>query len=40
LNNRLGALVDSNVLLDIATGDPDWSDWSRAALAGRAEHGY
>ncbi len=27
-----GVLVDSNVLLDIATNDPDWSDWS-----GRAE---
>ncbi len=25
-------LVDSNVLLDVATGDPDWSSWSAAAL--------
>ena len=28
-------LVDSNVLLDIATDDPAWSDWSGGAL-GRA----
>jgi len=32
-------LVDSNVLLDLVTDDPDWSDWSlaqleQAALAG------
>jgi hypothetical protein len=26
-------LVDSNVLLDIATADPDWLPWSQAALA-------
>jgi hypothetical protein len=25
-------LVDSNVLLDIATNDPTWSDWSSAML--------
>lgn len=25
-------LVDSNVLIDIATSDPVWSDWSLAAL--------
>lgn len=25
-------LVDSNVLLDVATGDPNWSDWSSQAL--------
>lgn len=30
-------LVDSNILLDIATDDPVWSDWSASALhrAGR-----
>jgi predicted nucleic acid-binding protein len=28
-----GVLVDSNVLLDIATNDPNWSDWSGRALA-------
>lgn len=26
-------LVDSNVLLDIFTGDPDWQSWSQLALA-------
>ena len=25
-------LVDSNVILDVATNDPDWSDWSANAL--------
>jgi predicted nucleic acid-binding protein len=25
-------LVDSNVLLDLATADPKWQDWSEAAL--------
>jgi hypothetical protein len=25
-------LVDSNVLLDVATSDPTWSDWSSQAL--------
>ena len=25
-------LVDSNVLLDIATNDPTWSDWSATML--------
>jgi predicted nucleic acid-binding protein len=25
-------LVDSNVLLDVATGDPDWADWSSSTL--------
>lgn len=33
-----GVLVDSNVLLDIATNDPNWSDWSGRALAECAEH--
>ena len=33
-----GVLVDSNVLLDIATNDPNWSDWSERALAECAEH--
>lgn len=32
-----GVLVDSNVLLDIATNDPIWSDWSGMALAESAE---
>ena len=33
-----GVLVDSNVLLDVATNDPTWSDWSGRALAECAEH--
>ncbi len=33
-----GALVDSNVLLDVATEDPNWGDWSARALAECAEH--
>jgi predicted nucleic acid-binding protein len=33
-----GVLVDSNVLIDIATNDPDWSGWSGNALAECAEH--
>lgn len=32
-----GTLVDSNVLLDLFTRDPEWYDWSAAALAGAAE---
>jgi predicted nucleic acid-binding protein len=30
-------LVDSNVLLDIATNDPTWSVWSSAALEAAAD---
>lgn len=33
-----GVLVDSNVLLDVATDDPNWSEWSANALAEIAEH--
>lgn len=33
-----GVLVDSNVLLDVATNDPVWSEWSALALAEAAEH--
>jgi predicted nucleic acid-binding protein len=32
-------LVDSNVLLDIATDDPTWSAWSGQALAAAAADG-
>jgi hypothetical protein len=28
LRNCRGVLVDSSVLLDIATKDPKWADWS------------
>lgn len=31
--SRLTTLVDSCVLLDVATRDPKWADWSTAALA-------
>lgn len=30
-------LVDSNVLLDVLTEDPNWVSWSADALAGQAE---
>ena len=30
-------LVDSNVILDIFTEDPDWADWSSNALASTAD---
>jgi predicted nucleic acid-binding protein len=33
-----GVLVDSNVLLDLGTNDPNWSEWSGRALAESAEH--
>ena len=33
-----GVLVDSNILLDIATNDPSWSEWSARALAETAEY--
>jgi predicted nucleic acid-binding protein len=32
-------LVDSNVLLDIATEDPKWSSWSENALIDAADEG-
>jgi predicted nucleic acid-binding protein len=31
-------LVDSNVILDVATEDPVWNAWSSATLARVAEH--
>lgn len=37
LRKYRGVLVDSNILLDIATSDPKWSDWSGNALAECAE---
>jgi predicted nucleic acid-binding protein len=33
-----GVLVDSNVLLDVATNDPNWGEWSARTLAEVAEH--
>jgi predicted nucleic acid-binding protein len=38
LANCSGVLVDSNVLLDIATRDPKWATWSGRALAECAEY--
>lgn len=32
-------LVDSNVLIDVATSDPQWFDWSGSALARCADAG-
>lgn len=32
-------LVDTNVLLDLATGDPVWSEWSTSALRYARTHG-
>ncbi len=34
-----GTLVDSNVLLDVLTGDETWLSWSSDALAAAAEAG-
>lgn len=38
LRNCRGVLVDSNILLDIATNDAKWSGWSGSALAECSEH--
>jgi predicted nucleic acid-binding protein len=38
LHNCRGVLVDSNVLLDVATNDSTWAEWSGDALAECAEH--
>ena len=32
-------LVDANVLIDVATDDPRWSDWSAAALLEEGQGG-
>ena len=32
-------LVDTNILLDLATADPDWSDWSIRQLERASSHG-
>ncbi|MDX8411005.1 MAG: type II toxin-antitoxin system VapC family toxin [Mariprofundaceae bacterium] len=34
-----GFLIDSNVLLDIATDDPNWVEWSAGQLANCADKG-
>jgi predicted nucleic acid-binding protein len=33
LDRPIGYLIDSNVLLDVATEDPRWCEWSSAALS-------
>jgi len=38
LQSCQGVLVDSNILLDIATKDSQWAEWSEEALAQCAEH--
>ena len=35
-----GAMVDSCVLLDVLTDDPDWFAWSSEALAATADRGF
>lgn len=27
-----GVLIDSNIILDVVTDDPDWADWSESIL--------
>lgn len=34
-----GTLVDANILIDIATDDPDWGTWSADALARAGQGG-
>jgi len=34
-----GVLVDSNVLLDVMTADPEWSDWSAGQLEEQGRRG-
>lgn len=38
-NDGLVTLVDTNVLLDIATDDPRWADWSSEALSRAIDDG-
>lgn len=33
----MAVLVDSNLILDVATNDPAWGDWSSRALARAAD---
>ena len=34
-----GSLIDANVLLDIATADPNWSAWSQEQILAAAKRG-
>jgi hypothetical protein len=38
LSGCRGVLTDANILLDIATSDPAWGEWSKRALGEVAEH--
>ena len=39
MNPAAGTVVDSSVLLDVFTEDPDWLDWSQAQLTRAAQRG-
>ncbi|MGI8416422.1 MAG: type II toxin-antitoxin system VapC family toxin [Nakamurella sp.] len=39
MRDTVGTLVDSNVLLDVATADPIWSSWSETRLAAAVRRG-
>ena len=32
-------LVDANILIDLFTDDPEWSDWSEAQLIEQSRYG-
>jgi hypothetical protein len=40
LRNSRGVLVDSNILIDLATDDPAWAEWSESALAECADFSH
>ena len=35
----MATLVDSNVILDVVTDDPEWGDWSASMLSAAAREG-
>ena len=37
---RATTLVDANVLIDVASGDPTWAGWSEDALAAAGDDGW
>lgn len=39
MSNATGTVVDSSVLLDVFTADPEWGDWSQAHLTQAAQRG-
>jgi len=39
VTDAVATLVDSNVLLDVATQDPTWCEWSSSQLAAAARRG-